>query len=52
MVANKIDLDQRRMISTKEGEDFAHAHGLEYFECSAVSNVFFLNINTGNVHVF
>ena len=39
LVANKCDLDQRRVIHTKAGQEFADANGLEYFECSAVSIV-------------
>nr|KAG5713771.1 hypothetical protein BaRGS_024398 [Batillaria attramentaria] len=35
VLANKIDLDQRRVVSPKEGKDLAMQHGLEYFECSA-----------------
>lgn len=35
LVANKMDLDQRRVISTKVGREFAESNGLEYFECSA-----------------
>ncbi|KAL5019284.1 hypothetical protein ScPMuIL_005006 [Solemya velum] len=35
VVANKTDLDQRRIISPKMGKDFASQNGLEYFECSA-----------------
>lgn len=35
LIANKIDLDQRRVVSPKEGRDFAESNGLEYFECSA-----------------
>ncbi|XP_064644206.1 intraflagellar transport protein 27 homolog [Lineus longissimus] len=35
LVANKIDLDQRRLISPKEGKSFAQSNGLEYFEVSA-----------------
>ncbi|XP_076460416.1 intraflagellar transport protein 27 homolog [Babylonia areolata] len=35
LVANKTDLDQRRVISPKEGKDLAMSSGLEYFECSA-----------------
>ena len=37
LVANKIDLDQRRIIGMKEGEKLAESLGLKYFECSAVS---------------
>ncbi|KAK7005191.1 intraflagellar transport protein 27 [Biomphalaria glabrata] len=35
LVANKIDLEQRRMISPKQGRELAQSHKLEYFECSA-----------------
>ena len=38
LVANKTDLDQRRVVSPKEGKDFATQHGLAYFEVSAVSS--------------
>ena len=37
LLANKIDLDQRRTVSPKSGKDLAMSHNLEYFECSAVS---------------
>ncbi len=37
LLANKIDLDQRRAIDEKTGREFASSNGLEYFECSAVS---------------
>jgi hypothetical protein len=40
LIANKIDLDQRRVISPKMGADFAASQGLKYFECSAVSSPF------------
>ncbi|XP_074648655.1 intraflagellar transport protein 27 homolog [Tubulanus polymorphus] len=35
LVANKIDLDQRRVISPKQGKEFAMNNGLEYFEVSS-----------------
>ncbi|KAL3877841.1 hypothetical protein ACJMK2_035485 [Sinanodonta woodiana] len=35
LIANKVDLDQRRRVSPKAGKDFALSHGLAYFECSA-----------------
>lgn len=38
-IANKIDLTQRRTVSPKAGQEFAKAHKLQYFECSAVSIV-------------
>ena len=37
VIANKVDLDQRRIISPKMGSDFAASNGLKHFECSAVS---------------
>ena len=37
MVANKVDLVLRRVVSEEEGQAFANANELEYFECSAVS---------------
>ncbi|KAF6041248.1 IFT27 [Bugula neritina] len=35
LVANKVDLDERRIISPKAGEKLAEHHGLKYFEVSA-----------------
>lgn len=46
LVANKIDLDERRVISPKAGMEFAESNGLKYFECSAVS------LNTGNACLY
>lgn len=46
LVANKIDLDERRVISPKAGMEFAESNGLKYFECSAVS------LNTENAFLF
>ena len=37
LVANKIDLDKRRLVSEAQGRQFAASKELEYFECSAVS---------------
>jgi len=37
LVANKTDLDDRRVVHAKVGEEFADSNGLKYFECSAVS---------------
>ncbi|XP_015755358.1 PREDICTED: intraflagellar transport protein 27 homolog [Acropora digitifera] len=34
LVAIKTDLKQRRVISTKQGREYANSKGLEYFECS------------------
>lgn len=39
LVANKTDLDQRRIVTTKEGQAFAQKNGMGYFEISAVSIV-------------
>jgi GTPase SAR1 family protein len=36
LVANKIDLDARRVVSEAAGRKLASQHALEYFECSAV----------------
>ena len=41
LVAIKTDLKQRRVISTKQGRELASSKGLEYFECSAVSQISF-----------
>lgn len=35
-MANKTDLDERRVVTTEMGEKFAKSKGLTYFECSAV----------------
>ena len=35
LIANKVDLEQRRVISPKKGQELAHNNRLEYFECSA-----------------
>ena len=54
LVANKIDLEERRVISTPAGEEFAQSKGLAYFECSAVSIInsfyclFYLFLNVIN----
>ena len=37
LIGNKTDLDARRAVSTKEGEDFAKHHGLFFMETSAKS---------------
>jgi len=42
LVANKIDLEERRLISKAAGEELAQSKGLAYFECSAVSSAFCL----------
>ena len=35
LIGNKSDLDQRRVISTKEGLDFAQANNMLFLETSA-----------------
>lgn len=40
-VANKTDLEGRRVVERNKAEEFAKGKGLEYFECSAVS----INLN-------
>ena len=35
LVANKTDLEDRRVVSPKVGSDLAQQLGLMYFECSA-----------------
>ena len=37
LVANKVDLKERRVVEEGEGRTFAKSKELEYFECSAVS---------------
>ena len=41
LIGNKSDLDHRRAVSTKEGEEFAQKNGLVFLETSAktASNV-------------
>lgn len=36
LIANKVDLTSRRVISTSQGEEFAKLNGFGYFEVSAV----------------
>jgi small GTP-binding protein len=36
LIANKVDLGNRRVVSTFQGEELAKASGLGYFEVSAV----------------
>ncbi|KAI8799435.1 P-loop containing nucleoside triphosphate hydrolase protein [Cladochytrium replicatum] len=38
VVANKTDQGFRRVVTTAQGEEFAKANGLGYFECSAANN--------------
>lgn len=35
LVGNKLDLEQRRAVSTEEGEQFAKENGLAFIETSA-----------------
>ena len=35
LIGNKCDLDSRRAVSFKEGEEFAQQHGLIFLETSA-----------------
>ena len=37
LVANKVDLKGRRVVTEEEGRKFASSKDLKYFECSAVS---------------
>ena len=37
LIGNKCDLDKKRVISIKEGEDFAAQHGMLFAETSAKS---------------
>ena len=37
LVANKVDLTERRVVSKEKGLTFAKSKDLEYYECSAVS---------------
>lgn len=39
LVANKTDLNSRRMVSTEEGKRFAQEHGLLFLETSAKSDI-------------
>ena len=37
LVANKVDLHERRLITAEQGKELAKAESMEYFEASAVS---------------
>ncbi|GAB6032118.1 Intraflagellar transport protein 27 [Chamberlinius hualienensis] len=39
LIANKIDKAERRTVSTEHGQQMAEKLGLQYFECSAKTNV-------------
>ena len=41
LIANKIDLSDRQVITNETGEELAQRLGLSFFPCSAVSNSFF-----------
>lgn len=43
LIGNKIDLENRRKVSSKEGKEMAKSLGLKYFECSALKA---LNVET------
>lgn len=36
-MANKVDLDDKKVISTEEGEKLAQKLGMKFFEVSALS---------------
>jgi small GTP-binding protein len=36
VIANKLDLGDRSMVSSQDGRGFAHSIGFEFFECSAM----------------
>jgi Ras-related protein Rab-2A len=51
LIGNKVDLEQRRVVSTKEGSDFAQVNGMLFIETSAkqslnVDNAFELTAQT------
>ena len=48
-MANKIDLDGRRVVWKEKAEEFANSKGLQYYECSAVSLCDIIQILTGTV---
>ena len=48
-MAIKTDLKQRRVTSTKQGRELASSKGLEYFECSAVSQISFQCTNVSQL---
>lgn len=39
LVANKIDMNHKRMLTAMDGENLARRHGIPYFEASAKSNI-------------
>jgi GTPase SAR1 family protein len=39
LIANKIDMDNKRVVLTKEGHDFATAHNMEFLEVSAKQSI-------------
>ena len=38
-MANRIDLDSQRVVTSEEGQRFAAENGFDYVETSAVSNL-------------
>lgn len=45
LVANKVDLESRRVVGEKEGQAFAGSKELQYFETSVVRMSYSLSIN-------
>ena len=39
LIGNKIDLENKRKISTEKGEQFANYHNIDFFESSGLSGV-------------
>ena len=37
LIGNKVDLNDRRQVSTEEGRQFARQHNLVFFETSALN---------------
>ena len=39
LVGNKIDLKEKRMVSSEEAQNFAEKNGMNFFETSALNNL-------------
>ena len=39
LIGNKCDLEENRVITTKEGTDFANSNGMKFFETSAKNDI-------------
>ena len=39
LIGNKCDLEESRVITTKEGTDFANSYGMKFFETSAKNDI-------------